>query len=236
MTTVLGGAALAAQERPAYGPLGIVAVSSTESGRSSAVQFAKEVANILGREKKVIVRGEIKALSSGDASDEVLLKLAGELTVNWMAVVSFDVKDQQHGVFQVDLIHVVARKIASRVAAVFGVVRTAGGAAVDEIVRQATRAAHTLTAFVSQLQEVRVILSLLTRPGEAHYTLGKSDVRVTNKDGTDTWDTTQPVGKTTLRVMKAGYADATEEIIIPVGGATPYIPITKVVELKPLKP
>lgn len=227
VSQILLSATLSGQERAPFGPLGIVAVSTAESGRDAAMQFSKAIADNLGREAIVTVRDVLPA-NLEDTSDEGLVTLGAKMAVSWLALVEFEPKDKLHGVFEVDVVHLAAGKMVSRVPALFGALALAA----QRIATDASRAAHAVTTLVSQHQYVRVILTLLTRPGEADYTFGTADVRRTNSDGDDVWDTLRPAGKSTLRIFKPGYTDVTIDVIVSVASNLPYIPVYETATLK----
>jgi hypothetical protein len=226
---LLMGARMAAQEHPIYGSVSIVAASASERGLSTANQMARSIADVLTKENKVAVAG-VESPAAGSLSDEMLLKRAGDQT-HWVAVVNFDPKDSD-GVCDVEVAHITTARVVSRVSAWFGVIPTGGLNAAAAITRAAKIAADEIVTLVSLHREVRVILYLLTHPGNADYTLGTSDLNQTDGEGIGKWEGTQPVGRTVLRVMKPGYAEASLSIDIAVPGeGQPFIPLSESVEL-----
>jgi hypothetical protein len=233
LLAVIASGTLIGQDRNPYGPVGVLAYSSNQNGLTIATQLANATVSVLRTEGNVAIRdGALIPVVEPELSDQTLVTLSGKLGVSWLAIVEFDAKDRQHGIFQVDVAHVVAGKVASRVSALFGALSVAVQQAGQDIAAQASRAAHAITTYVSQHKVVRVILSLLTRPGDADYTFGTADVRHTDHDGRDVWDTTQPVGTTTLHIFKQGYNDQSFEITIPSIADESYVPITRVADLK----
>lgn len=222
---------IAAQEAPVYGPVSIVAASSSEDGMVIARQLARETSAVLREERQVRV-DEGEPLPLGPVTDEELLKAAG-VRVNWVAVVNVDAAPSGRAVYDLQVAHVVAAKIVSRVSAWVGTLPTAAGNVGAAITREARAVAHEIATYVSQRQIVRVVLRLLTHPGNADYTVGASDVSHTDADGTGLWDHTLPVGRTVLRVMKPGYTDAAISIVVPVPvDGQPYVPLSETVDLR----
>jgi hypothetical protein len=98
--------------------------------------------------------------------------------------------------------------------------------------REAKATAHEIATYVSQHKLVRVILALLTHPGNADYTVNNSDLNHTDNDGTGVWDHTLPVGSATVRVMKPGYSNESRTVTISAPGqGQPFVPLSLTVDL-----
>jgi hypothetical protein len=115
---LLFACAAVAQEAPEYGPVNIVAASSTERGLDVANQLAKETATVLSDERTVKVN-DVESFPVGPVTDADLVRIAGS-NINWVAVVNFDATSADHGVFEVEVAHVEFNKVVSRVSAWIG--------------------------------------------------------------------------------------------------------------------
>jgi hypothetical protein len=229
--TLVSAGSVMAQDQPPYGPVGLVAISN-DSSRDDVVQFGRVLSDVLHKEEKVTVRGDVEFIPSSAANETELLKLASKLSVDWLVVSALQPSDKGEEIVNVEVLHAVSSKVVARATALVGTIRNVGTKVGEETYRTAVHAAHAVTTFVSQFKEVWVILQFLSSPSEANYVFGRSASKVTDKDGVGHWEGTQPAGKTILRVWRAGYSTETVSVDIPAEGSTPYVVPLRVVTLR----
>lgn len=216
-----------AAEPGRYGNVGVAAVIPTAEGKDETVRIATQIHQALRKDGNVVVRGELQLM--GEPTDSRVTEIAQRLALNWLALVRFDPKDQVHGVFTVELVHIVEQKVASRAVALFGFIRTTQDAITADLARTASRANDAITALTSLGKRVWVVLNLLTDPPEADFVFGTS-ANHTDKDGIGRWEGTLEPGPTKLRVIKQpGYAQTALDVIVPSTACSPcYLPYQKV--------
>jgi hypothetical protein len=220
-----------AQQRLPYGPIAVIAVSN-DSDRGIVMEVAKQVSDVLRKEEKIVVNGDVQFVPPSSATDSEFITLAGKYSVQYLVVASLKPSDNEHRILDVEVLHTEANKIVERASALVRSLRTVGSAVAEEIHDAALNAAHAITTFVSQFKEVWVILQFLSAPPEASYVFDTSSSGTTDKQGIGKWEGTQPVGKTTLQVWKQGYSKQSVDIDIPSHGSTPYIVRLQVITLK----
>ena|ERR1035441_3972857 len=223
---------LGAQGPNHFGTIGVAAVTPTAEGKDEAVRLATQVHEALRKDGNLTVRGEVQQI--GEPTDSRVTEAARHLNLDWVALVRFDPKDQLHGIFTVEVVHIVAEKVASRAVALFGFIRTTQNTIAADLARAASRSNAALTALVTQGKRIWVVLYLLTDPPEADFVFGTSSSR-TDKDGVGRLEGTLPPGPTKLRVLKQpDYAERVLSIVVPSTPCSPcYLPYQKVRLTKP---
>jgi hypothetical protein len=218
---------LGAQEPNRYGSVGVAGVVRTAEGKDETFRLATQVSEALRKDGNLTVRGEVQLID--EATDSRVTEVARRLAIDWLALVRFDPKDKLHGVFTVEVVHIVAQKVTSRAVALFGLIRTTENNIAADLASAANRSKDALTALVTQAKRIWVVLNLLTNPSEADFVFGASSNR-TNKDGVGRWEGTLPPGPTKLRVLKQpDYAERVFDIIIPSTPCSPcYLPYQRV--------
>jgi hypothetical protein len=212
---------LCAQQPNQYGVVGVAAIIPTANGKDETVRLATELAAALRKDGILTIKGDVQLI--GEPTEPRVLTIVGTLAIDWLALVRFDPKDQAHGVYTIDVVHVVSQKIVSRALALFGTIRTAQDMVSREILREATNAKNAVISRVTQFQRIWIHQDLLTDPPEAEFYFGGTANR-TDKDGVGHWDGTLPPGPTNLRVLKEpAYPETVIAITVPSTQCSPCV-------------
>ncbi len=205
---------LAAQEFPR---VGVVAITRKGDEQGIARKLASEVANQFDKApRRVASAGKVNELAADKLNDQALVGIARSENVSYLAVIDFDPREGQRGIYSVEVIERVVDKIASRTAVVFGVLVTTAASVGSAISDVAARSVSGIAAAASKFTQTRILLRLYVKGGGvANYWLGKSDARTTDSNGIAIWDTLLPVGKTLLKVARTGHADFEETVDVP---------------------
>jgi len=218
---------LTAEEPNRYGNVGIAAVMPAAEGKDETVRLATQVSEALRKDGYLTVRGEVQFM--GDPTDSRVVEVARRLSLDWLALVRFDPKDQFHALFTVEVVHIVAQHVAAREVALFGFIRTSQTNIAADFARAASRSKDALTSLITQAKRIWVVLNLLTDPPEADFVFGASAAR-TDKDGIGRWEGNLPPGPTKLRVLKQpDFAERVLDIVVPSTPCSPcYLPYQRV--------
>jgi hypothetical protein len=213
--------------------VGVVAITRQRDEQGIARKLASAVADQLQKApQRVAFAGEVNELPANKLNDQALVGIARSQNVNYLAVVDFDPREGQRGIYSIEVIERAVDKIASRTAVLFGMLATTAANVGYAITDIATRSMSAIAAAASKFRQIRILLSLYVRGGgPADYWLGKSDSRTIDSNGIATWDTLLPVGKAVLKVAKTGFAEFQETIDVP--STKDVFTIRRIIQFKP---
>jgi hypothetical protein len=228
------GQAFAQNPEPVQPTIGVVAVIHERDSSGVSLQLANQLTKSIGEDKSgaLFLKSETIQLHTERATNGALVEIAHGRGLNYVAVVDYQPGPQSAGAFTVELARSSASKIVEKTVLIMGVLVAGTQRLGAQISAIASTCISGIGALVRKNVLIRVLLDLCVKPatGKSDYILGKADMRSTNDLGLDRWETSLPVGKTILKIMKSGFQDAQVDIDVPWSNEE-YV-IKKIVEMR----